>query len=465
MKNCDEVKMLIPSREAFILSFTINSTHMKSILIKINALILMIFMVSCETDFVNPNSPTDEQILTTRAGLFTLSTGVVQLYSTDGLRFVLETPAVTTREVAANITLVQYLELEDGGSILLNTNTHLSELWAVMLRVNQMCTSSIDNVGSVSLETGTANSVMANAMFFKALSIGNLAQNFEQVVITPSVANDAGFVSRLDAFAEAVSLLEQAASLLGTSGVSQDFDDAVLLGNIDLPNSIQAYIARYSLFAGNYADAISAAQQVDQSATSTFNYDGTQNNNPIWANGAFNVLPRDNFGVTADFTGDGRLAFHTASEDGENPNGLEIENFQSTGFFGSSTAAIPVYVPGEMQLIIAESLVRQSSQDLAGAIATIDMVRTKSDDIYGLNAGLTAYAGASTEAAVLDEIYANRRAELFLSGVSLEDSRRFGIASPSGNAQVYTEPRNRNFYPYPQRERSNNPNTPTDPSI
>ena len=36
--------------------------------------------------------------------------------------------------------------------------------------------------------------------------------------------------------------------------------------------------------------------------------------------------------------------------------GLDIENFVGTGFFGASTAAIPVYVPGEMQLIIAEGV-------------------------------------------------------------------------------------------------------------
>lgn len=437
---------------------------MKSILIKISAFLLATVMVSCETNFVNPNSPTDEQILNTREGLFALSVGLIQLYSTDGLRFALESPAITTREVAANITLVQYLELEDGGTELDNANRHLSELWATMMRINQICTSIINSVDGISLETSTANSIKANAMFFKALAIGNLSQNFEQVIVNPSVNNDAQFVTQAAGYAEAINLLESAASILGSGGVASDFDSGVLLGNIDLPNSIQAYLARYNLFAGNYTSAITAAQNVDITATSTFNYD-SQNQNPIFGNGAYNVLPRDNFGTSTDFAADGRLAFHVTSSDAQNPNGLDVEDFNGNGFFGASTSPIPVYLPGEIQLIIAEANVRQSSPDLTAAVTAIDAVRTKTDDIYDLNANLAAYSGDVTVEALLNEIYANRRAELFLTGTSLEDSRRFGIAAPSGTSRIYDEPRNRNFYPYPQRERSNNTNTPSDPSI
>ena len=438
---------------------------MKSISTKISAFVLAIILVGCETEFVNPNSPTDEQVLTTRGGLFGLSVGIVQLYSTSGLRFVLEAPAVTTREVAANITLVNYIELEEGGADLINSNAHVTGMWATMLRINQMCSSVISSVGSVSLEEGTANSLKANALFFQALSIGNLAQNYEQVVIAPNTNNNAPFVTRQAGFAKAISLLDEAAKLI-PNGVSKDVKDAVLLGNIDLPNAIKAYLARYNLFAGNYAAAISAAESVDISVMSSFKYDGTQNNNPIWGKN-FNTLPRDNFGIDRDFSNDGRLAFHMKDTLLSSINKLSVEYFSTTGFFGEATSAIPVYVPGEMQLIIAEALVRQSSPDLAMAVVALNKVRTKTkgEDIFKLGAGLGDYTGAVTAAAILDEIYANRRAELFLMGVSLEDSRRFGIAKPSGESKKFTEPRNRNFYPYPQRERSNNSNTPADPTI
>jgi hypothetical protein len=51
-------------------------------------------------------------------------------------------------------------------------------------------------------------------------------------------------------------------------------------------------------------------------------------------------------------------------------------------------------------------------------------------------------------------IYKHRSIELFMSGLRLEDMRRF--------ARPLTE-RKRNFFPYPFRERDNNTNTPADP--
>jgi len=85
--------------------------------------------------------------------------------------------------------------------------------------------------------------------------------------------------------------------------------------------------------------------------------------------------------------------------------------------------------------------------------------------VFGVNANVAAYAGDTTVDALLDEVYKNRRAELFLTGCSLEDSRRFGRPQPSPTVQNFDEERNRNFYPYPNTERDNNTNTPADPSI
>jgi hypothetical protein len=68
---------------------------------------------------------------------------------------------------------------------------------------------------------------------------------------------------------------------------------------------------------------------------------------------------------------------------------------------------------------------------------------------------------------LLVEVYRQRCAELFLSGLRLEDSRRFGRPAPPTNVNPVpvTFERNRNFYPYPDQERLINPNTPADPVI
>ena len=64
------------------------------------------------------------------------------------------------------------------------------------------------------------------------------------------------------------------------------------------------------------------------------------------------------------------------------------------------------------------------------------------------------------QSAILDEIYRNRRVELYLTGLSLEDSRRF---DRPGATETDAE-RNRDYYPYPNSERDNNTNTPANPS-
>ena len=118
-----------------------------------------------------------------------------------------------------------------------------------------------------------------------------------------------------------------------------------------------------------------------------------------------------------------------------------------------------------MNLIIAEANLRKSSPDIPAATVAINEVLTDTDDPFGINANLTAYDGDSTVDALLTEVYRNRRAELFLTGLSLEDSRRFNRPEPSGASMNFEEERNRNFYPYPDTERNSNPNTPNDPSL
>ena len=132
---------------------------------------------------------------------------------------------------------------------------------------------------------------------------------------------------------------------------------------------------------------------------------------------------------------------------------LFVNTYRGKGFFKSNGDPIPMYLPSEMTLIKAEAYARKS--DLPNAEKELNTILTKTTDVWGIGAGLTAYAGAKTQDALLTEIYRNRRIELFMSGMSLEDSRRFGRP---------TTERTRTFYPYPQTERDNNPNTPADPT-
>ncbi|WP_187269561.1 RagB/SusD family nutrient uptake outer membrane protein [Flagellimonas hymeniacidonis] len=430
---------------------------------------LYLGVVSCETDFDNPNAATEEQTFSSREGILATAVGLQQLFSTTGVRWIVETPAITTREGGITTTFQNMIELEDGGATLPNFNSNVQGLWSTMLRVIKIAEDIEANTATIELESGTQSGLIAHAKLFKAMAIGSLAQNYEQVIVETSNNNDATFVSRNEGFLTAITLLNEASSQLSSNAASDEFTDAITLGNIDLENTILAMTARYNLFAGNYDAAIAAANSVDLNSTSVFAYD-SQNLNPIWArvfqNDAPNFKPRDNFGLPAEFVfdaADGRLAFYLVALDETNQNGLPIEDL--AGFFNVNTGSLPVYIPDEMNLIIAEANLRQGTPNLAAATAALDEVLTDTDDPFEVNANVAAYAGDNTVDALLIEVLRNRRSELFLTGMSLEDSRRFDRPQPSGAAMNYDEERNRNFYPYPDLERNSNPNTPADPSI
>lgn len=443
---------------------------MKKSILYVSILVsLTLGLLSCETDFDNPNAATEDQVFSSREGIFAAAVGLQQLYSTTGIRWIVETPAITTREGGITTTFQNMIELEDGGTTLPNFNSNVQGLWSTMLRVIKLAEDIESNAANIELEAGTQSGLIAHAKLFKALAIGSLAQNYEQVIVETSNNNDATFVTRIQGFQTAITLLSEAATQLSGTAASMEFIDGVILGNIDLENTIAAYTARYNLFAGNYEAAISAANAVDLTSTSIFAYD-TQNQNPIWAriiqNDAPNFKPRDNFGLPPSFVfdpADGRLAFYLVPLDETNQNGLPIEDV--TGFFNEITEPIPVYLPDEMNLIIAEANLRLGSPNLAAATTALNEVLTDTDDPFDVNANVAAYSGDNTVDALLNEVYRNRRAELLFTGMSLEDSRRFGRPEPSGAAMNFAEERNRNFYPYPDLERNSNPNTPDDPSI
>ncbi len=424
-------------------------------------------MTSCETDFENLNAATDEQVFTSREGIFAVAIGMQEVYSTDGIRYIVETPAITAREVGITSTYQNLIDLEEGGDIP-NDNSNIEGIWSTLLQVMGIAEDIVDNAGSLDLEAGTQSGLIAYGKLYQAMCIGALAQNFEEVIVATSEDN-APFVTRIEGYNTAVSLLEEAISAIDTDPISDEFESDILRGEIDLENTLYAMLARYNLYAGNYEAAITAAATVDQSSSSIFSYDSS-NLNPIWNrvyyNDSPNFKPRDNFGLPDSFTfedGDGRLDFYLLGLDEENLHQLPIEDL--AGFFDSESESIPVYLPDEMNLIIAEANLRKSTTDIDAAVTSLDLVLTDTDDIFGVNANVSAYSGDTSVDALLDEIYKNRRAELFLIGSSLEDSRRFGRPEPSTTSGNYTEERNRNYYPYPSTERDNNTNTPDDPAI
>lgn len=423
----------------------------------------LILVVGCKKEFINPNAADGGEVIKNAEGLTALVVGLKKEYSvgaTGALYNMVSANGLTTKELyVINTGNGELAALEAGKGTVGGNNAFLNNIWSSANIVKTNAQLLIDNYQNVR-ETGTTEMIRVYGHVFKALAFGTMAQFWESVP-TEIVRSDdflAGkrpaFKSRTDALQEAVDLLNAAAPIAEATAPSAFFVTKVG-SDMDIKNTIYALLARYNLMLGKYDDALAAANKVDLTKKSFFKFDAVSPN-PVYRtslvnNNTYNGLP--NFGLTTPLlpdSGDARVAFYL----GANTAPVKVQ-----GLFKSDTDPIPVYLPGEITLIKAECLARKDM--LTESVAALDAVRTKTTDAFGVTAKGAAYTGAMDKDAILQEIYRQRCIELYMSGLKLEDSRRFGRPGPNDAGAE----RNRNFYPYPTVERDNNPNTPADPAI
>ena len=437
---------------------------MKKVLILTTSLGLALSQVACQQEYLNPSSVSQSQAVSSPDGLITLINGLQYRYTTNGGLSVLYSSAagagLTTRELnVLNVGNTEEANLQTGGGNVNNGNGVVRNIWtqAQLVRANAELILASANVADN--DPGTKSGIVGYASIFRALSLGTVAQFFEQSPITTTT--NAPFVPRLQVLQEAIRTLEAAATQVNATPVSANFTGKAVTG-IDIPNTIQALIARYALFAGDYDKAIAAAAKVDLTKRSVFNFDDNTRN-PLFEGtfGNLNVFQPTNAnlgltGALAPDAADKRLAFLTKVS-----SNTAVTPVMASAYYTANGSPVPVYLPGEMILIQAEAYARKG--DLTNAVTQLNRVRTKTaaQDAFGLGAALPAYSGATTATDILLDIFKNRLVELAFQGFRLEDSRRFGRPG----AGTTGAERNRNFFPYPRTERDNNTSTPADPTI
>ncbi|MBO2010768.1 RagB/SusD family nutrient uptake outer membrane protein [Hymenobacter negativus] len=436
------------------------------------AALLALSLGSCNKEYLNPSSASQQQVVTSSDGLITLCNGLQARYSTGGLLSVIYNSVaaggLTTRELnILNVGNIEEYNVSLGAGNVTNSNGVVRNLWTQANLVKANADLVLANANNAT-DLGTRSGIVAYASVFRALSLGTLAQFFEQAPLT--VQENAPFVPRVQLLQNAVAQLETAATQLATNPVSADFNAKIVPG-IDLANTIQALIARYSLQAGDYDKALAAAARVNLTSRSVFNFDDNTRN-PIFevAFGNRNVFEPSNVnlgltGALAPEAGDQRIPFYIRTTPPPLPPAAQPN--LGAGFYTANNAPIPVYVPNEMLLIRAEAYARKG--DLTNAVIELNRVRTSTAaaSFAGTlptsppGAGLPPYSGPLTATDILTDILRNRNIELAFQGFRLDDSRRFGRPGPGATGSE----RNRNFFPYPRTERENNASTPTDPQI
>jgi starch-binding outer membrane protein, SusD/RagB family len=416
---------------------------------------LLLTTAGCKKDFSNPNAATSDQVFSSAKGLAGVVVGLQRTYASNVAYGMSDATGLITNEtILMNPGNTSEFQFSTGGTAVDGTNALLGNVWTNANKIIFDANNVINAAANLS-DKGYASGLIGYATIYKALSMGCLSSYWEKVPDTVGTATTT-FSDRAVGFNRAVAAIDKALAAISANAISTGFTADVPVG-VDIVNTLYALKARYSLFAGNYAAALAAANAVDLTKRSTMNFEAA-NPNPV-----FNfVTSTNNVYQPVDSTlglpvaiapdlADKRIPFYTVINTTINPR------FRLNGFWNTATAAIPLYYPGEITLIKAEAYARQATPDLINGAIELNKVVTKkaANDPLGIGADLAPVVPANVTE-LLTQIYRNRCIELYLSGMKLEDMRRFGRPN--------TE-RKRNLFPYPFRERDSNPNTPADPAF
>jgi starch-binding outer membrane protein, SusD/RagB family len=443
---------------------------MKKILNKITIVLLTagtaIGISSCNKEYVNPSAGSVPSVTANVDALMNLCAGMQRRFTVGRQSPLYNAPIGGAYAVYALNTLnagnLTEAALQAGKGAVQPGNSTVTQLWGQNLLLKTEAETVLDNL-NIATDPADKVGLKAYASIYYALSLGTLAQFYEQIPLTKGL--NATFSPRIDALQKAITVLESADADLASTNPSGKFLGKVPAG-IDAKNTVKALLARYynmhSMATGTYNavsgnKAITFAGAASTTIKSEFRFSAATPNPLGEQNVTVNVygaidstLGLRNGLAPVPAATDPRIGFYISKVGGIYP---------MKGFAAILTTSYPVYLPGEMSLIIAENYARQSN--FTAAKTALDIVRTKTTDAFGIGAAQPAYSGTLDQASLLTDIYKQRRIELFMSGMELEDARRFTRPAPNAT----TEERNRTFYPYPFSERDNNTNTPADPAI
>ena len=417
-------------------------------------LFVTMFQSSCKKDYIDPSRANQDQALTTPRGLTGVVVGLQRVYTLGRgstiYNLITINGLITNELIVVNAGNTAEVQLAAGGTSVDGNHTMLTTFWTTCNKVIYDADLVIANANNLT-DKNYASGLIAYASIFKALSIGNMSQFWEK--IPAGIGTNVTFIDRVDGFKKAITVIDDALVAIAANPISTSFISSVPAG-IDIINTLNALKARYSLYAGLYPQALTAANLVDISKKSTFNYDALSLN-PVFevATSTNNVVqPKDStFGLVpalAPSLTDARVPFYTVI------NATIAPRFRINNFGNAAATAIPVYLPGEITLIKAECYARTNDSTTSKTFLNAVITKTPASDPFGVGGNQPAINAYGSYAALLDQIYRQRCIEMYMSGQKLEDMRRFG--------RPVTE-RKRNLMPYPLRERDNNPNTPPDP--
>ena len=400
---------------------------------------------ACDLDLTNPNSPTEEQVVSNVDGIVALAVGMQGQFAQCVEDFIVPPSLVSDEWGTRTRSLLSYQALFTGENFE-NTYDIVSNPLACASQITKSANTLLANAPNVGLGPAFLAGVNAIAKTFKAMALGYSAMIYEGTAVT--IAPDgAPILPRAEVIDTVIALLESArADIANVSDADlAGFRTRVIGANsgLNLRTTIDAMIARYALIDGQYQKAIDAATRVTTIALSTINYP-SPTNNPIWnlATQLQYVGGTTNF-VAAAQPGDRRpnywLVTTTAPIAGNPTDSLSY----TLRKYSTQNEAFPLFLPDELKLIRAEAHARLNNLEAARTL--INEVRTQtSSTVDEPVAGLPALTAAQLPDlnSILAAIAYERRYELYMQGLRWEDSRRL----PTSATTTFT------FLPLPAAE-------------
>ena len=399
----------------------------------------------CELDLANPNAVTEDVVLSDVNGVVALAVGMQGQFAQSVEDYLVPVSLITDEWGTRTRSLLSYQSLLTGLSFE-NTYDVVNTPYVATYQIAKSANTLLRATDQLDLGTGFEAGIRALAKLFKAMALGQAAQEYS---VLPTDVNVAGGAPkpRTEVFDTVIALLESARNDIVTvpDSALAGFRSRVLGAGIDIRNTIDAMLARYNLYRGNYQAAIAAATRVSPVVLSVLQYPGATVN-PVFGL----AISLQYVGGLATFVngaepGDRRPSYWLQTTVAAIPGNPADTLTYTLRKYSTANEPFPIYLPDEMKLIRAEAEARLGN--LANARDLINQVRTQaSSSVDEPVAGLLV-VNPSDLASILRQIAYERRYELYMQGTRWEDVRRLQLSV------VTPFP----FLPLPAQECRNNP--------
>jgi hypothetical protein len=415
---------------------------------------------ACSLDLKNPNSPTEGEVTSSAEAVIGLATGLQGRFAVSYFNFAYTAGLVTDEFASTSAALISISDAEQGAvpSGTAIADAVFNSVYQTVRTANELLAGS--NALAAQFDAGTRSGLRALAFALKAEALGEALQSYQKIPINTFGVAAPVYVGRTESLQYVRDLLDSAETEIAATPPSALFNSSILTPGMSLPNVIHLFRARYARIANDDATALAAANQVARTGTAalsvlTFPAPGV---NPF-ANvtgGTNGIAPRRQYRLSMQPQDQRYLYFVNLLLPQVGRVGALLDSWSR---YASPQAPLPVYMPDEALLIKAEALANLGQ--LAASQAVLDSVRTDCTGGRGLDdpkACLPALTTQLSQVQLLNEIYVQRRYELFATGSRWEDSRRRSAIRGPVAAPAVPVDGQRCWLPYAIGDRNANPN-------